>query len=508
MRNLFKPTSYRQGAALAVGATALWKFVSFANALLIAAYFGAGSATDLYFYILIALGLGTYFLQRMNSAVIIPEAMALDAKTPQQARRLLNGFLYFYAGLVLLCVGLGWFCPVGVARVFSRFPLTQLAAQKTLIILGIWLFGLQLLTSYLTAILEMYRRFAVSLFYPLNALLPLICLFLFGSRQGIVSMMYGFVAANLIQIIVFGVVLKKELNWQFSSWVLLPSRNFKHNLTSNQLMELVNIINGLLPIYLLSGLAAGLVSALNYAKQLTDSASEVFSLRITNVSKIELTEYAARKQYELFNFSYLDTHKFLCFLLTPLAVFSIFYAPEIITIFFKHGMFNVQDVEQAAAFLRPLLGVMLLAVPVLMQNNAVAAKRKLKNFLPYALTGMLLFTLAVPLAMRLYGPFAYPYTQGVCFLLSFAIHAFFFKRELPFLSFGKSLWDMLRLVLLNGAALIPGALLTTYVWGYPNPWITLGCGGVIFGLAWGILFYFNNDLAWFMSHFKRRAPLP
>ena len=61
-------------------------------------------------------------------------------------------------------------------------------------------------------------------------------------------------------------------------------------------MELVNIVNGLLPLYLLSGLAAGLVSALNYAKQLTDSATEVFLLRVTNISKIELSEYAARQQ--------------------------------------------------------------------------------------------------------------------------------------------------------------------------------------------------------------------
>ena len=41
MVHLFKPTSYRTGAALAVGTTALWKGISFINALLIAAYFGA-----------------------------------------------------------------------------------------------------------------------------------------------------------------------------------------------------------------------------------------------------------------------------------------------------------------------------------------------------------------------------------------------------------------------------------------------------------------------------------
>lgn len=509
MRNLFKPTSYRKGAALAVGATALWKGLSFVNALLIAAYFGAGSATDLYFYIILVTGLGTYFLQRMNSAVIIPEAMTLNAHVEGKGRFLLNGFLYFYVMLIVLAVGLGLFFPVGIAHMFSRFTLAQLTAQRTLLVLGILLFGLQLLACYLTAILEMYRRFSVSLFSPLNALLPLLCLLLFGKHHGIVSMMYGFVTANALQIIVFLTVMKKELDWKFSSWILLPSRNFKYSLTSNQLIELVNIVNGLLPLYLLSGLSAGLVSALNYARQLTDSTTEVFSLRVTNVSKIELTEYAAREKYDLFNASYLDTHKLLCFFLAPLTVFSIFYAPQIITVFFKRGLFDGQDVQHAAAFLRPLLGITLLMVPILMQNNAVAARRKLKKFLPYALSSMLLFTLLIPFTMRTYGPVAYLYTQLGCIGIGFAINAIFFKRVLPFLSYGRSLWDMVQLIILNILALLPAALLTSYVLASNNPWIIVGCGGILFLLVWVVLFCWNKDLLWFLSHFKRHSvPLP
>ena len=61
MVHLFKPTSYRFGAALAVGATLVWKLISFANALLIAAYFGAGASTDVYFYLMMLMGFGVTF---------------------------------------------------------------------------------------------------------------------------------------------------------------------------------------------------------------------------------------------------------------------------------------------------------------------------------------------------------------------------------------------------------------------------------------------------------------
>ena len=64
---------------MAVGATLAWKIVSFANALLVALYFGADRATDVYFYLIMATGFGLTFLQRMNAAAVIPEAMTLDA---------------------------------------------------------------------------------------------------------------------------------------------------------------------------------------------------------------------------------------------------------------------------------------------------------------------------------------------------------------------------------------------------------------------------------------------
>ena len=74
MNTLFKPTSYKKGAALAVGATFVWKTISFANALLLALYFGADRQTDVYFYLIMLLGFGVTFLQRLNQTVLIPEA--------------------------------------------------------------------------------------------------------------------------------------------------------------------------------------------------------------------------------------------------------------------------------------------------------------------------------------------------------------------------------------------------------------------------------------------------
>ncbi len=507
MVNLFKPTTYTLGAAMAVGATLAWKLVSFANALLIALYFGAGSATDVYFYVMMIMGFGVAFLQRMNAAVIIPEAMARQAQTPGAERPLLTGFLYFYVVLAVLLGAAGWAAPVGLASLFSRFGTEQLSAQQTLLALSFLLFGLQLLTAYLTAVLEMYRRFAAALLTPLNALLPLVFLVCFGRTWGIVSMVYGFVAANLLQIMIFGYMLKRELAWDFRPAPVLWHKQFTKNLASNQLIELGNILSGVVPLYLLSGLGAGFVSAINYAKQLSDSSTEVFTLRVTNVSKIQLTESASRGNWKKLNEDFLSTQHFMLFLLTPLAVFSWFFAPEIITLFFKRGQFNLQDVHNAAAFLRPLLGVMWFMAPVLMQNNVVAAGRMVKESLPYALSCLILFIASVPFTMKLWGAFAFPYTQLVCCVLSLEINHRMFQKYFPQVHYLRSLKDAARLVGLNLLALLAPAAVY-YAWGPgPNAWITLLTGGIIFlaGL-WGLT-YASGDWQAFRKQFCRQPSL-
>lgn len=479
MIHLFKPTSYRQGAALAVGATLAWKLVSFANALLVALYFGAGRATDIYFYIIMIMGFGVTFLQRMNAAVIIPEAMTLDAYSPRGGRALLNGFFYFYLLLALALGALGLFCPVRLMGFLSRFDAAQLTAERALLAWGFLLFGFQLLTYYLTAVLEMYRRFASALFTPLNALLPLVCLLFWGKTAGIISMIYGMAAANAVQIAVFLWIMKKELAWHFTPVSARPAHAFAKNLASNQLIELANIAASLLPLYLLSGLSAGLVSALNYAKQLADSPTEIFTLRVTNVSKIQLTESAAAQDKTALNANFLNTQHFLLFLLTPLAVFTAFYAPEIVTLFFRRGEFNTQDVRQAAAFLRPLMGMMWLMAPTLMQNNVVAAGRKLKEFLPYALGPIVLFIAATPLTVRLWGAFAYPYAQIACSFAGLYVNYLFFRKHFPFLAYGFSLQRAARLTAVNILALFPSAVYAFFMAG-SNAFITVLIGGVIF----------------------------
>lgn len=503
MANLLKPISYQKGAALAVGSTFLWKALSFVNALLIALYFGTTAQTDLYFYLIMGLGFGISFLQRMNTAVVIPEAQSLARNEENASCRLINLFLFFYVALAFLCLLAGLFTPVFWIEFFSRFDASFLRNNSVLITSCFVLFGLQMLSNYLMSVLEMYRRFSSVLLSPLNALLPMFFLLLAGHKIGIISMVYGFLISNTLQIIAFVWIMKKELQWSFRIEKFSFHPRLKRNLWSNQLIEIANITASMLPLYLLSGLNAGLVSALNYARQLSDSPNEIFTLRVANVSKIQLTENASAEDWQQLNLNFSNTQHFLLFLLVPLAVFTGFFAEEIITLFFKRGNFSLLSVQEAAGFLRPLIWITAFLGIISMQNNLIAAGRKVRESLPYALLCILIFVFAVPFTMTLWGAFAYPYTQLTCCFISLAINRFFFKKYFPQVAYDRSLKEAFNLVIYNLIAVLPALFLQNRLQNATTLNKLLLCGLIFTGILF-LVTCLTGDWKKFLRHFKKR----
>lgn len=493
MFTFFKPVSYKTGAALAVGATAVWKAVSFVNSILIALYFGTKAGTDVYFYLIMLIGFGLTFLQRLNSAVLIPEAMFI-AKTDENAsRKFLNVVLYIYLLLAAGICAAGLSFPAQSIVWLSRFPGQLLHSESALLCASFILFGTHILTAYLTAIVERYKFFGTVLLTPLNAVCPLIGLLFFWKTAGIAAMIYGFLAANLIQIIVFLILLKKQLGWSFVPAFTPIKKHARKNIVTNQLLEIMGILNSLIPIYLISGLGAGLISMLNYGKQIADAPVEIVANRVANVSKIQLTENAAAGAYETLNRNFLNTSFLLFFLLTPVAVFVCFYAYDIIALFFMRGNFTAVSAAGAARFLRPLIFMIVLLVPVLMFNNVIAATRKIKESFPYIMVGQILLSGMVIGGIYRWGGFSYPYILIAANLIGYAINYFMFKKYFPFIHYKTLFADFARILALNILALFFSALFYCFC-ARGVYWFNILAGGIIYMTALTLLSRVSGDL--------------
>ncbi|MBR3898787.1 MAG: hypothetical protein IKJ44_00760 [Elusimicrobiaceae bacterium] len=495
---IFNTTSYKKGAALAVGATAFWKMASFASSILIALYFGATADTDLYFYLIMLVGFGITFMQKLNGSVLIPEAMFLAEQDENQSRRFLTLGFYFYVLLGLALGVLGLLVPVQLVGLFSRFDSTLLAQEQILLCAAFFWFATNLVYYYLIAVAEMHKFFATALLGPLNALCPLLSLILLGKSVGIISMLYGFLAANVLQIGLLMWLLHKKLHWDFTPRPCTIHPRAKKNMLSGQTLAIIDIVNNLLPVYLISGMSSGLVSALSYCKQLTDSPTEIITIRVANVSKIEMTENAAKGQVNVFNKNFLSTHHLLLFLLTPLAVFSAYFALDIIALFFLRGEFSLQDAADTARFMRPMLFTLVLLVPAYLQNNTISAWCKIKESFPYALVSSLTLAAGVWFLVPKFGAFIYPYVLlgGLCF--GFVLNYFLFKIHFPFVNYFRSFWELFRLLAINIIALLPAAMIRIFLPANSH-FLSLLCCGSVYVAVMLLISYKSRDLQLFLN---------
>ena len=456
---LFKEYSYKQGAAISVGSTFIWKLLSFVNSILIAFYFGTQARADIYFYILTIGGLVSAFFTSLNGNVLIPQAMFLRKQEEQNARSFINFFLFAYCILITIILVFGFLFPVDIFGLFSKFPRGILTKDILILQLAFLYFCSHIFCYFLLDIMYMYRIFSVNLLLPLNAIVPMIVLVSLHNTLGLKAMLCGFIGSYILQAIIYLSLMKKKLNWTFSNFKTTFENRLKNNILTNQILILANFCIGILPMYLMSSFAGGVISAYSYARQLTDAPNEILTFKITSVFHIQLNENASAQNFEELNRNYLKANYLILFIMVPLAIFTCYFAPDIVNLFFKRGEFNVESSTNVVKFLRPMMILLITTVLTPFAGSLIASTRKIKESFKYMIFRDMVIIGALYFFISRFGPFAYPYTQLGCSIFGYFIVALFFRNHIPQIKFWQPLKDAAILVILNLLALIPSAFL-------------------------------------------------
>lgn len=456
---IFKEYSYKKGAVLSVGSTLVWKLLSFVNSVLIAFYFGTQAKADIYFYILTIFGLVFAFFNSLNDSVLTPQAMFLRKQSETQAQSFLNFFLLFYGIFILIIITLGFIFPVDIFSLSSKFSVDFLSKDLLILRLSFVYVCMYILCNFILDIMYMYRIFSVNFLLPLNAIVPMICLVLFHNILGLKAMLIGFSCSYLIQIIAYLIIMKKKLNWSFKLSKISFEKRLKENIVTNQILVLANLGIGMLPMYLMSNFHGGVISSYAYSKQLTDAPGEIVTAKITSVYHIQLNENASAKNYEELNRNYLKANYLILFIIIPLAIFTCYFAPDIVNLFFKRGEFNAQSAANVVRFLRPMMLLLIMTVLTPFAGSLISSTRKIKESFWYMIIRDIVIICALYFFISRFGPFAYPYTLLGCSAFGYFIVALFFKRHIPQINFWQPLKDAGILIILNLLALIPAGLL-------------------------------------------------
>lgn len=437
-------TGFKKGAFFSVSFGIMGKVFSFFSSLLLAFLFGSSVKADIYFYLLLTMFFVIAWINRINSHLVVPEFIHRCQRNKKEAIDFANFFLGVYFICTVFIVGLSALFPSQILGLISDFNKEQINQGLLLVFLSSLHFCFYFITVFLTNLCESFKLFKIYFLYPFNSLFPLILLFFL---RRIEAMFLGYILAEIIQIIVCLFSLRVAEEWHLSFKKPVFTRKFTKDFWMMQPNNFISMLLGYVPLWLISGMQAGVVSAINYARMISDTPNDVLITKINNISKVKLTQEAAVKNQAGVQSTFLRTDRFLCFLLIPLGAFTSIFARDIVEMLFMRGNFNLQDARNAAFFLQ----FFIIVIPFSALNtnfySLLSAKQLIKETtIRYAVLAFLAILMYI-FAIKTWGAFSYPIVGLIYCALTAICNIITLKQFTPFINYLKHILQMLGLLL-------------------------------------------------------------
>jgi putative peptidoglycan lipid II flippase len=374
------------------------------------AYFAAFRIPDAIFQLVVAGAL---------SAALIPvfsgyRARAQEREAWRLASSVINLVVIALAGLSLL---MAIFAPVVVPIVAPGFdaPTTELTVRMTrVMLLSPVLIGIGAVVS---GILNSYERFAVPALAPLAYNLCIIAAaIVLAPIMGVEGLAVGVAVGSLahlaIQLPELGKVGQRyDLTIGLShpgvrrvAWLMGPRML---GLAAGQINFVVSTV-------LASGLAAGSITALNYAFQLSQLPVGVLGVSVAVALFPTLSRDAALGRVPEIRRAVSGSLRVLVFLAAPLTAALIVLAEPITAVFFQYGLFDEQSADRTASVLAFFAVGLVGHIVVHVLSRAFYAMQDTRTPVTWAVIGV---AVNVPLMVWLVGPMG---VEGLALALSVA----------------------------------------------------------------------------------------
>ncbi len=482
--------SYNRGIAYSVFFNMLSKATAFLASLAIAFYFGTNAQTDVYFYALFVVGIIVGFVSNLNASVIIPESMRLyEQEGVQSSTAFVNLFLYAYAAIGLAATVAMLASPAASFALISRFDKHLLASNTRILYCILPLLASMLMLNFLTDVLTSKKFFTTPMLTGIvNSLFVLGFVVIFHGKYGVSSAAIGLSLAYFIQAVFLILLMRRILNWDFVfKRTVLGGRIWK-NMLFTQLGSLSSVLAASVPMYLISGLGSGVISALNYGKQVSELPNSVITSQFSSVAGIKFNEQHAQKNYEETNRVFLAAARFLLFILVPVSFAGFAYSREIMTLLFKRGTFDAAATALSAKFLRFfVLSLPFYGISTLMARIFMAGQKIRESFWFQVLYNLLLVTVIYGCVSK-FGGLGYPLALLIMNLFGALFYIYLTRAFFPYIHYVKALDYFSKIAALNLALILPIAYGTNLI---GSPFLRLAVGSAVYG---GLILYLNHRL--------------
>lgn len=476
---LFRSESYKKGIIFSTGFNFIAKLITFANSIIIAFYFGTQTKTDIYFYAIATIGLLVGFVATLDQAVLIPESIRIrEQENEKKSQKFLTFFLYIYLAIGIVAIGILSIYPVKIFLSISKFDETSLMNNIELLYWMIPLCVLMLITNYLTDILASYKYFTVPMMASvINSILSILFVVFFHDILELRSIVLGITIGYMINIGLLLSIMKSQLQWCFIFKSSAIGKKNKANIYYALAGNFTSVLSSYLPLYLLSGFNAGIITALNYAQSTSGIPNQILTNQFSIVSGIKFNELWAREEYDKLNDIFISSMKFLIFILVPISGLFFLFSEEIITLLYKRGSFNGESVRQTALFFRYLgLSLTYFAINT-MTARIFMATQKIKQAFWYQVVMNIILIIIIYFFIKNWGIIGY--LSGILFYQAIVIITILFLTN----SFFKmieyiSVLKFLSLVLvINASIVIPIKLINEF---FTTNYFLCACEGLIY----------------------------
>lgn len=515
----FRIQSFKQAAVWSTAIGAFSQGLALLFGMLMAALFGAQESTDVLYYCLGIFALLTGMFQAINVSVLIPETMRRRHQVGEaDAMAFLNRFFAAFALAILALTAWMLWKPAGTLTLISRFPRDTLERQARLVFWLLATLPLQMIAQLLLDILVSYRFLTLpATLSCVNRIINILFVWLFHRELGVVSVALGMLLGFGLQILLNLYLLRHAIRWNPYAWRTRIGGAVYRNVAWAEAGTLASTLAGYLPLFLFSGLGAGILTALNYARRLTAVPTQLMTAQVSNVTGIKFNEQAARRDLAGMGSAFDRIQRLLVFVLVPLAFVLAALGAPLVRILFGRGAFGAAAVRDTAL----LFSVLILVLPAEALNSVIArmniARQEVGFGTRWQIGGNLLNAAIVYGFVRWLGAIGFPVGTGVFYVLYLVALARPFSRRLAPASLGPTLKCL-------GTTMAAGAVAAGLAWGVVRRWLPVSAGPWAEGAAMaglfavvyaGILRYVPPDrrarddgLAMLRAALRRLAPAP
>ena len=474
------------------------KVLAFVTSLAIAYFFGSRATTDIYFYAIATLTAVVGLFSSLNATLVIPEAMRLTEQVGSDAsERFVNFFLFCYVAIGVLLTAVAALSPVDFYAFLSKFDRTSLEANRTLLVLSVPLLPLMLTTTFLVDVLTSKRYFTLpTLVNILNNILALFSILLFHSTFGLESILAGLLFAYFLQLVWLLHIMVGQLHWHFRFERPKWTRSTKVNMVYAQLGIVSAALAGYLPIYWMTSLAAGDVTALSFAQRLMDLPNALIITQVSSVVGIKFNELHGRREYENLDHTFVRASKAMVFVLVPIALFLSFFSREIVGVLFERGSFDARAADWTASLFRILILVLPLLGVSTIVSRLIIAGQKLREAFYYQVGFNIILLILTYCGVESMNAIGYPLALVTMHVLNIGFAYFLLRMIFPSISYRGVAVSLARTIILNGIGIFALKLLGDLLFADMAIVKTLVCGTAYFGALLLVNKYagFNEDI--------------